>query len=818
MGPDPVAETDETQLDPAAPEETDPTRILEKPPDEPDSAATPAAIDGVAVGRKLGNFRLNRVIGQGGMGVVYQATDEELHRDVAIKVLPARLLADPKAGARLLREARAVARLDHPNVVRILDLEKYRGGYYLVLEYVDGGSMADALDSGPLPWPEATRLTVEACRGLAAAHAKGLVHRDIKPANLLRTRDGQVKLTDFGLAKEPGDSRSLTATDKVVGTPSFMSPEQCQQEPLDPRSDVYSLGATYYALLTGTGPYDAAGSPTQVMFAHCYAPVPDLREIRPEIPEPVAEVIRCALAKEPSERYQSVDAMRADLEKLLVGQEPEAAGREYTPPTRPPILGDQPTDHTEPVRGPRPGAPRRDWLLIPVALGGLVAAIGLVVGAALLLAPKGPSDGPIASRPPRGGASVDPRRPAPTPGPAPSAAPRPPAGDPVRVGLLHSRTGQLGPTEEPAIRGALLAIDELNARGGVLGRRVEAIRRDGASDPAAFGREAARLIDDDKVVVIFGGWSSASRKAIREVVENRRHLLVYPASYEGLERSPHILYTGALPNQVVLPAVGWAYGPLGRRFALVGADDLYSNVVNRMIRHRVEELRGEVVVEHRLAAFTPDQVLPLVAEIQAKRPSAILSTLPGLGHVALVLALRSAGVTAESIPTLAFRIDAAAVQFAGGPSSDGDFVARSYFADPDSPRPPAREFARRYYDRYAVEATDGSEAAYVGVRLWAAAAEAARDVAPDAVRRALPGRTLDDAPEGPIRVDDSSLQLWKFARAAVVDAEGRLKIVLNPQRPIRPNPFPPPLSEAGWREFLDQLHERWGGWQPPAAP
>ncbi|GIW89479.1 MAG: hypothetical protein KatS3mg108_3803 [Isosphaeraceae bacterium] len=806
-----MAEIDELSPHPSLPEENDPTRILEAPSVDP--ALAPPGLDdlGIGVERKLGNFRLNRVIGQGGMGVVYQATDEILHRDVAIKLLPARLLADPKAGARLLREARAVARLDHPNVVRILDIEKYRGGYYLVLEYVDGGSMADALENGPLAWPEATRLAIQACRGLAAAHDKGLIHRDIKPANLLRTRDGQIKLTDFGLAKEPGDSRSLTATDKVVGTPSFMSPEQCQQQPLDARSDIYSLGATYYALLTGCGPYDTAGSATQVMFAHCYAPVADPRELRPEIPEPVAEVIRCALAKDPSERYQTVDALRADLERLLVGQDPDAAGRAYSPPARPPVVVDQLTDHTAPIRGPRPAAPRRDWLVIPLALGGLLVAIGLVVASALLLAPRRPTADRLGMR----GSNPAAPNPGQTPAPlGPAASPD----QPIAVGLIHSRTGPLGPAEEPALRGALLAIDELNGAGGVLGRRVEALRRDGGSNPAQFALQARRLIDEDRVVALFGGWSPATRKALRDVVEERQHLLVYPAPSEGLERSAYVFSTGSLPNQVVLPAVNWAYGPLGRRFALVGADDLYSHTVHRMIRSRVEELRGEIVFDELLPAFSPEQIQPLVAQIEARRPSAILSTLPPHGHVPLILALRAASITAESIPTLAFRIDAAAVQYTGGRSSDGDYVARSFFADPDSPRPAARDFSRRYYDRYAVEATDLAEAAYVGVRLWALAAAKAQSVEPDAVRRALLGLAWDDAPEGPVRVDEASLQLWKYARVAQVDIEGRLKIVLNSQRPIRPNLFPPPLSESGWNELLKQLYNQWGGWQPPSAP
>ncbi len=812
-----MAEPDES-TDPSGDDEPTTTpdfaatdETLQLPPAGRRRNATTDSGGSVTVGSVLGNYRLTRVLGRGGMGVVYEAVDEVLDRPVALKILPAPIMNDPKPAARLLREARAVARMNHPNIVHIYDIEPHQGGYYLVLEYVDGGSMADAVADGPLPWREAVHAGIEACKGLAAAHAKGLIHRDIKPANLLRTRDGVVKITDFGLAKAPGpDTSGLTAADKVVGTPSFMSPEQCQQEPLDLRTDIYSMGATLFALVTGRGPYDEAGSPTKVMFAHCYAGVPDARQMNPAIPEALVQVLRCALAKEPEDRYQDVDAMRADLEAVYGGEPTEAAGKTYSAPIVPTALSPGPTDHERrpvpPVAGDGGGSwlGRREWLIVPAALAGLAAILGLMAWMVVNFGPRGPlksseTDDPAPSAP----FSNDPLEMA-------------NGGDSIRLGLVVSATGPLSLTEGSVLKGALLGIEELNRRGGVLGRQLESIRRDGASDPEQFAAEAARLIDEARVPVVFGAWSPACRKAMREVVEARGSLLVHPAPHEGLENSPNILYTGALPNQLVLPAVNWAYGSLGREFALIGVEDTYSAVTHKLIANEVGRLGGKLVVNRMLPTMSQAEIRNVVAEVKEARPSAIFNTMPGGGYVLLAPALRKAGIASSSMPTVSFRVDSTASRFAGGQATAGDYLVRSYFASADDPWAAGREFAIRYQRRYADEPTAGAEAAYVGVLLWASAAEAAKSVEPQAVRKALLGRKLDDAPEGAIRVDDKSLQLWKFARGAEVASDGRLVVVLRPRRPKPPIPFPPPLTESEWESFLDQLRQRWGGaWQGP---
>src|SRR5262245_28756419 len=235
------------------------------------------------VGTQLGKYRLVRRLGEGGMGIVYAAEDPILSRMVALKVLSA-AAQTPGALQRFALEARAAARLNHPNVVAVHDVGRHGDVSYLVMELVDGPSAQTVLQQhGAFPWQIATRIIAGVCRGLAAAHAADLIHRDVKPANVLLGGDGSVKLTDFGVVKAPRLLPAHATHSAVLGTPHYMSPEQCTSETIDARADLYALGCTYYALLTGRPPYE--GDAVKVMFAHCTEAVPDPRDLVPELPE-----------------------------------------------------------------------------------------------------------------------------------------------------------------------------------------------------------------------------------------------------------------------------------------------------------------------------------------------------------------------------------------------------------------------------------------------------------------------------------------------------------------------------------------------------
>ena len=288
------------------------------PHDGPDPSSPQFTRHQVQLGSQLGKYRLIGILGQGGMGVVYRAHDTVIERDVAIKILPSELSRNTRSLQRFLGEAKAAGRLVHPNSVRIYDVDQQNDVHFIVMELVEGGNIGDIFKQyGALSVTDATRVLVDACRGIAAAHAVGLIHRDIKPSNLLIDDEATVKVADFGVAKrDDSQTMQLTGDGNLIGTPYFMSPEQCSSEPADARSDIYSLGATYYALLTGQYPYYNAQTSMQVMYSHCHADPPNPRSVSPALPHACALIVARAMAKSPSDRYQTTGEMLADLENL----------------------------------------------------------------------------------------------------------------------------------------------------------------------------------------------------------------------------------------------------------------------------------------------------------------------------------------------------------------------------------------------------------------------------------------------------------------------------------------------------------------------
>ncbi len=273
------------------------------------------------IGSSLDKYQITGYLGRGGMGIVYRGFDPLVERDVALKVLPAGVSVNARARQRFLAEARAVGKLIHPNTTALYEVGEVDGAYFLSMEYVGGGSIASLLREQRLPTEQATRYLSEVCFGLAAAHEVGLIHRDIKPENLLRTLRDHVKITDFGLAKVldalSHSSLNLTNPGSSIGTPLYMSPEQFSGSSVDARCDLYAAGATYFHLLTGKSPYGHAENLMKLMVAHCHAPVPDPRELVPEIPAAAAAIVGRAMAKRPEDRYETAEDMAFAAMELL---------------------------------------------------------------------------------------------------------------------------------------------------------------------------------------------------------------------------------------------------------------------------------------------------------------------------------------------------------------------------------------------------------------------------------------------------------------------------------------------------------------------
>jgi eukaryotic-like serine/threonine-protein kinase len=373
-----------------------------------------------------GRYQLGSLLGAGGMARVYLATDRVLERQVAVKVLRASDAQDPLFVERFRREARAAARLSHPNIVAVFDSGSDADQPYLVMEYVPGQSLAQVLArQGRLAPRRVVELAIQVCAALAAAHAQGLVHRDIKPANVLVGPDGQVKVTDFGIVKASA-ATTLTGTGTVLGTAAYLSPEQAHGGPVDARSDLYGLGCVLYELVCGGPPFGSGAdrSPVAIATRHV-SELPEPPSARnPQVDPALETVMLTALAKDPAQRYQSAVELHHALERVLAGDATPAAPAAPAVPTEPLLAPLGRTGTTPTATGPAagddgrgPGWPR--WALL---------AAGTALGIALVIVLLWPDGGDTPARLPEAGSGVSPATSAPsstTPGstarPAPAA-------------------------------------------------------------------------------------------------------------------------------------------------------------------------------------------------------------------------------------------------------------------------------------------------------------------------------------------------------------------------------------------------------------
>lgn len=283
----------------------------------PAAAAKPTSPGAQAVDIHFGNVRATQLLGQGGMGKVYKGHHEGLDIDVAIKVMSGDLAKDLTARQRFMREARTAAKLDHPNVVRVLTVDEQDGAPYIVMEFVDGADMAALVkQAGRLNPVAVLQALAQVADGLGAAHEQGIIHRDIKPHNIFVARTGRVKLGDFGLARATEQTTELTMPGSAMGTAHYMSPEQAQGQELGPKSDIYSLGITAYHLLSGQTPYSGS-TPLSIAVQHVNNDVPYDRARFGHVPDPAVYLLMAMTQRDPNRRPSAAEAAR-DLRRILV--------------------------------------------------------------------------------------------------------------------------------------------------------------------------------------------------------------------------------------------------------------------------------------------------------------------------------------------------------------------------------------------------------------------------------------------------------------------------------------------------------------------
>jgi eukaryotic-like serine/threonine-protein kinase len=318
-------------------------------------------------------YKLEAKLGSGGMSTVYLARDSTLDRQVAVKVMHREMSEQADQLQRFRQEARAVAKLSHPNVVAVIDAGEDGGHPYIVFEYVEGETLKQRINRvGALDAQEALAYAIEVARGLTVAHARNMVHRDIKPQNVLIDSEGRAKLTDFGISRQL-EQDGMTATGRVLGTTDYVAPEQAMGHPVDQRSDVYSLGVVLYEMLVGQVPFQA-DSQVGVAMKHVNEELPDVQQRRPEISAAAAMVVERATAKDPAERYQKVGELIDDLATAL---EVEAARAGAATGEATSVL--EAVEPTE--RKLAGGRGRRSWLalaLLVLVAGGVLAAVQLI--------------------------------------------------------------------------------------------------------------------------------------------------------------------------------------------------------------------------------------------------------------------------------------------------------------------------------------------------------------------------------------------------------------------------------------------------------
>lgn len=357
------------------------------PPAPSAPVANGAAAQDPAPGSVLAGCRIERLLGRGGMGAVYLAHHLALELDVAIKVLPPAIPTDDaQTRERFIREARAVAKLNHPHMIRVLHAGCEAGWHFIVMEHVEGGSLEQRLrNHARLPVAEALRILQETVDGLACAHDHGIVHRDIKPDNILLTKDGAVKVADFGLAKRVGQDPALTCAGSGMGTPNYIAPEQASDAVgVDHRADLYSLGCTAYRMLTGHVPYEGR-TPYETVSMHLHAPVPDASSLCPDLPPALTTLLRRLMAKSPADRYPDAHTLLAAICALhtapghaSAGMPPVALAARTIPQT--PSGADAPALATNAPQTPpaaptgTPRIPRVAWVA-----GGILLAGGITV-------------------------------------------------------------------------------------------------------------------------------------------------------------------------------------------------------------------------------------------------------------------------------------------------------------------------------------------------------------------------------------------------------------------------------------------------------
>jgi urea transport system substrate-binding protein len=371
------------------------------------------------------------------------------------------------------------------------------------------------------------------------------------------------------------------------------------------------------------------------------------------------------------------------------------------------------------------------------------------------------------------------------------------SGSTIKVGALNSLSGTMA-ISEVTVRNAIdLAVEQINASGGVLGKQIQLVGEDGASEPTVFAEKAEKLISSDCVAAVFGGWTSSSRKAMLPVFESANSLLYYPVQYEGLESSPNIFYTGATTNQQIVPALDYLKEKGIKSLYLVGSDYVFPQTANRIIKAYAEangiEIKGEDYTPLGSTDFST-----IINKVRSADADAVFNTLNGDSNVAFFREYKNVGLTPQDMPVVSVSIAEEEVGGIGVQNITGQLTAWDYYQTIDTPV--NNEFVKAYKDKYGADkpTSDPMEAAYVSVYLWKNTVEKAQAFDVKAIQDNADGVTFD-APEGPVTIDGENHHITKTARIGEIRPDGLIYTIWESPGPIEPDPF---LKSYPWAAGL----------------
>jgi len=361
----------------------------------------------------------------------------------------------------------------------------------------------------------------------------------------------------------------------------------------------------------------------------------------------------------------------------------------------------------------------------------------------------------------------------------------------VTVGILHSVTGTMAISETGSVQAEKLAIEQINASGGVLGRKIEFIQEDGASDWPTFAEKSKKLLVNDKVAAVFGCWTSASRKAVLPVFEQYNGMLYYPTFYEGLEQSPNVIYTGQEATQQIIAGIDWVVKNKGaKKFFLLGSDYIWPRTSNKIARKHIEKL-GLKVVGEEYYPLGHTQFNSVINKIKLKKPDVLYAIVVGGSNVAFYKQLKAAGIdmTKEAPTVLTISVTEDEIRGIGGENIEGAYAAMKYFQSLTNGN--NQKFVKAFKARWGKDIVIGdvTQAAYLGPWLWKAAVEKAGSFDIDKVRAASPGIELKTAPEGYVRIHKNH-HLWSKTRIGKAKRDGQYEIIYETDDLIEPDPFP----------------------------